>query len=104
FGNSYPDRTRLATSPSDRLCQPAGRPRPRSMWAPDATVAMVERKAMVATVLHGSRMPTRQPLVADVDPQRVKEDHRIDRVERPDLPFPHLLEHGVGDPADQVVV
>ena len=24
------------------------------MWAPDATVAMVERKAMVATVLHGS--------------------------------------------------
>src|SRR5437763_367950 len=63
---------------------------------------MVERKAMVATVLHGSRMPTRQPLVADLDPQRVKEDHRIDRVERPGLPFPHLLEHGVGDPADQV--
>jgi hypothetical protein len=31
-----------------------------------------------------------------------KKNHRIDRVERPVLPLPHLLEHRVGDPADQI--
>ena len=41
-------------------------------------------------------------LVADLDPERVEEDHRIDRIEWPVLPFPHLVEDGVGDPADQV--
>jgi hypothetical protein len=43
-----------------------------------------------------------QAFVADLDPQRVEKDHRIDRVERPVLPFPNLLEDGVGDPADQI--
>jgi hypothetical protein len=41
-------------------------------------------------------------LVADLDPQRVEEHHRIDRVERAVLPFAHLIEDGVGDPADQI--
>jgi len=48
------------------------------------------------------RFVAHQALVADLDPQRVEEDDRIDRVERPVLPFPNLLEHGVGDPADQI--
>src|SRR3954469_9219090 len=43
-----------------------------------------------------------QTLVADFDPQRVEEDHWIDRIERPVLPLADLIEHGVGHPADQV--
>jgi len=43
-----------------------------------------------------------QTFVANLDPQRVKENHWVDRIERPALPFPHLLEHGIGDPADQI--
>ena len=43
-----------------------------------------------------------QALVADLDPQGVEKHHRIDRVERPVLPFPHLVENRVGDPADQI--
>ena len=34
--------------------------------------------------------------------QSVEEDHRIDRIERPVLPFAHLVKDGVGDAADQV--
>src|SRR3954463_7099035 len=41
-----------------------------------------------------------QTLVADFDPQRVEEDHWIDRIERPVLPLADLIEHGVGHPAD----
>jgi hypothetical protein len=48
------------------------------------------------------RFVAHQPLVANLDPQRVKKDHRIDRVERPVLPLAHLVEHGIGDPADQI--
>jgi hypothetical protein len=36
-----------------------------------------------------------QTFVAHLDPQRVKENHWVDRVERPALPSPHLLEHGI---------
>ena len=43
-----------------------------------------------------------QPLVADLDAQGVEKHHRVDRIERPVLPFPHLVQNRVGDPADQV--
>ena len=42
-------------------------------------------------------------LVADLDPQRVEEDHGISAASSgPILPFPHLVQDGIGDPADQV--
>ena len=41
-------------------------------------------------------------VVADLADDRVEEDHRIDPVQRPGLPFLDLLEHRVGDLADQV--
>ena len=41
-------------------------------------------------------------LVADLDPQRVEEDQRVERLERPVLPLGDLVEHGVGHRADQV--
>lgn len=43
-----------------------------------------------------------QAFVPDLHPQGVEEDDRIAGVERSGLPFPDLLKHGVGDPADQV--
>ena len=43
-----------------------------------------------------------QALVADFDPQSVEKHHRIDRIERPVLPFPDLIKHRIGHPADQV--
>src|SRR5215470_11338712 len=43
-----------------------------------------------------------QPVVADLDPQRVEKDYRIKRVERPVLPFPDLIEYCIGNPADQI--
>ncbi len=45
---------------------------------------------------------TDHALVADLHPQGVEEDERIDRVERPLLPDRHLVEHGVGHRRDQV--
>jgi hypothetical protein len=41
-------------------------------------------------------------LVADLDPKRVEEHQRIERLERPVLPFGDLVEHGVGHRADQI--
>jgi hypothetical protein len=41
-------------------------------------------------------------LVADLHAERVEDHHRIDRIERPRPPFLDLVEHGVGDAADQV--
>ena len=43
-----------------------------------------------------------QALVADLDPQRVEEDQRIDRLQRPGLPGGDLLQHGIRHRADQV--
>jgi hypothetical protein len=43
-----------------------------------------------------------QTLVADFDPPGIEEHHRIDRIERPVLPFPDLVEDRIGDPADEV--
>src|SRR5713226_9564378 len=48
------------------------------------------------------RLVAHQPLVADLDPQRIEENHRINRIERPALPFPNFLENRIGDPADQI--
>ncbi|MEY9900831.1 hypothetical protein ABIA44_005005 [Bradyrhizobium sp. USDA 329] len=42
------------------------------------------------------------PLIANLDPERVEEDHRIDRFQRPALPFADLVENRVGDLADQI--
>ncbi len=40
--------------------------------------------------------------VSDLDPQGVEEDQRIDRFQRPALPGGDLVEHGVGDSADEI--
>src|SRR6202034_496572 len=48
------------------------------------------------------RLVLDQALVANLDPQGVKTHHRIDRVERPVLPLPHLVQDRVGDPADEI--
>src|SRR5512134_1714474 len=48
------------------------------------------------------RFVANQAVVADFDPERVEEDHGINRIERPVLPLPNLLENGIGDPADQI--
>src|SRR5262249_43975376 len=49
-----------------------------------------------------NRLIAHQPVVADLDPQRVEKDYRIKRVERPVLPFPNLIEYCIGNPADQI--
>src|SRR3954452_10085591 len=43
-----------------------------------------------------------QSFVADLDPQRVEEDQRVDRFQRPRLPSGHLLQHRISDCADQI--
>jgi hypothetical protein len=43
-----------------------------------------------------------QTLVPDLDPERVEEDQRVDRLQRPGLPGRDLLEHRVRHGADQV--
>src|SRR5580704_5431617 len=43
-----------------------------------------------------------QALVANLDAQSVKKHHRIDRVERPVLPFPPLVKDRIGDTADEI--
>ena len=41
--------------------------------------------------------------VADLRDQRIDEHHRVDRLQRPVLPLPHLLQRPVGDPRDRVM-
>ena len=48
------------------------------------------------------RLVAHRALVADLHPQRVEEHQRIERLERPVLPFGHLVQDGVGHRADQV--
>ena len=43
-----------------------------------------------------------RPLVANLDAHSIEKHHRINRIERPVLPFPHLVKDRVGDPADEV--
>ena len=43
-----------------------------------------------------------QGLLADLHPQRVKENQRVNRLQWPGLPSGDLIEHGVGNRADQV--
>src|SRR5215213_1257581 len=61
---------------------------------------------LLALAVEGERdinsLVAHQPFVADLDPQRVEKDHRVDRIKRPVLPVPDLFEHRVGDPADQI--
>jgi hypothetical protein len=40
--------------------------------------------------------------LADLQDEGVEEDHGVDVVERPLLPLPDVLDHRVGDAADQV--
>ena len=42
------------------------------------------------------------PFVAHLDPQRVEEDQRVQRVQRPSLPAADLLEHGIGHRRNQL--
>ena len=46
--------------------------------------------------------PVRDDPVADLDHQGVDEDHRVDRVQRPGLPFGQPVQYPVGDRADRV--
>ena len=39
--------------------------------------------------------------VSDLDPERVENDDGIHPFQRPGLPFTDLVEHGVGDAANQ---
>jgi hypothetical protein len=48
------------------------------------------------------RLVADQSLIPDLDPQRVEEHQRVDRLERPGLPGRDLLQHRIGDGADQV--
>ena len=48
------------------------------------------------------RLVAHQAFVADLDPQRVEENQRIDRFQRARLPGGDLLQHRVGHRADQV--
>src|SRR4051812_28748975 len=48
------------------------------------------------------RLIADQSLVADLHPQRVKEDQRVDRLERAGLPGRDLVQDGIRDGADQV--
>ena len=48
------------------------------------------------------RLVADQGLVADLHPQRVKEDQRVDRLERAGLPGGDLVQDGIRDRADQV--
>jgi hypothetical protein len=43
-----------------------------------------------------------QPFVADLDPNGIKENKRIDGIQRTLLPGCNLIEHRVGDRADQI--
>src|SRR3954471_20885904 len=46
------------------------------------------------------RLIADQSLVADLHPQRVKEDQRVDRLERAGLPGGDLVQDGIRDGAD----
>src|SRR5215207_8614340 len=48
------------------------------------------------------RLVADQAFIADLDPQRIEEDQRIHRLERPVLPLADGLEHRVPDRRDQV--
>ena len=48
------------------------------------------------------RLVAHEAFVADLDPDGVEEHQRIAEIERPVLPFRHLVQHRVGDRRDQV--
>ena len=53
------------------------------------------KREVAGPALHGAAL-------ADLQHQRVEEDHRVDVVQRPLLPLTHVLHDRVGDAADQV--
>jgi hypothetical protein len=75
-------------------------------FAPSVCSIQSPRTVLLAVRIEGKRhidsLVLDQAFVANLDPQGVEEHNGIDRVERPVLPVPHLLEHRVGDPADDV--
>jgi hypothetical protein len=48
------------------------------------------------------RLVANQPFIADFDPQCIKENQWVNRLQRPRLPGRDLLQHGIGDGADQI--
>ena len=48
------------------------------------------------------RLVAHDPLITDLDPDRIEEDQRVNWVERPLLPAGDFIEHGVRHRADQV--
>ena len=48
------------------------------------------------------RLVANHPFVSDLDPERIEEDERINRIERPLLPGRHFIEYGIGHRADQI--
>ena len=48
------------------------------------------------------RLVADEALVADLDPNGIEEHQRVADIERPVLPFRHLVQHRVGDRRDQV--
>ena len=48
------------------------------------------------------RLVFNEALIADLDPQGVEENDRVDGIERPVLPLAHLVQDGIGDPADEI--
>ena len=43
-----------------------------------------------------------RPALADLEDERIEEDHRVDVVQRSLLPLADVVHHGVGDTADQI--
>src|SRR5215213_376635 len=70
--------------------------------APSFCSSQSPRISLLPSARTPSAMWTDQPFIADLDPQRVKEDQRIDRFQRARLPGGDLIEHRVGDGADQI--
>ena len=91
----------VMTAPQNRAPSPAvGRFR-RGLGQPDAQHVLLPVRVdpdrdVGGLVLHHLVVP-------DLDHDRVQEHHRVDRVQRPGLPGPHLLQHRIGDPRDRLV-
>ena len=49
-----------------------------------------------------TRAALHRPALADLQHQRVEDDDRVDVLQRPLRPVAHVVDHRVGDPADQI--
>ena len=91
-------RRSAMTEPQNRAPSPAVAVSGRGLGQPDAqhvllAVGVDADRDVGGLVLH-------DVVVADLDHDRVQEHHRVDRIQRPGLPGPDLLQHRVGDPGD----